>query len=116
MGQLKINRGTTYTIGVIYKKNGVIKSLVGATVRFTAKPVEYDSNVTDSSAVILKNVTNGTVQGEATIVIAPADTATLIPDKYFYDIKVDENSNGVNVYKIDEGQLKLDGSPTNRGA
>jgi hypothetical protein len=112
MAQLKINRGTTYTIGISYKTNGVATTLVGATVRFTAKTTEWDTNTTDSAAVILKNVTNGDSNGNATITINPSDTATLTPDKYFYDIKV-QQADG-KIYKIDEGTIKLDGSPTNR--
>lgn len=115
MATLKINRGTTYTIGVNYKKNGVPATLVGATVRFTVKTAEYDSNWTDSDAIILKNITDGTADGEATIVIDPVDTAQVDPDaEYFYDIKVEEADG--SIYKIDEGKIKLDGSPTNRGA
>lgn len=114
MAQLKINRGTTYTIGIAYKKNGEPETLVGATVRFTAKTEEWDDNMTDSDAVILKNITDGNSLGEATITINPEDTATKTPDKYYYDIKVEEASGAI--YKIDEGTIKLDGSPTNRGA
>lgn len=112
MATLKINRGTTYTIGVNYQRNGEAATLVGATVRFTAKTSEYDDSTTDATASISKNVTDGTSAGEATITIDPADTATLAPGTYFYDIKVEEA--GGDVYKIDEGKIKLDGSPTNR--
>jgi hypothetical protein len=112
MGKLTINRGTTYTIGVAYKKNGEPATLVGATVRFTVKTAEYDSSTDDSTAVITKNVTNGNALGEAEIIINPSDTATLSPEKYYYDIKVEEA--GGAIYKIDEGTVKLDGSPTNR--
>lgn len=114
MSSLKVNRGTTYTISLQYQKNGVNHTLVGATVRFTVKNSEFDANVTDSDALIKKNITSGNADGQADIVINPSDTATLTPGKYFYDIKVDENSNGINVYKIDEGRFDLDGSPTNR--
>lgn len=115
MATLKINRGTTYSIGVLYKRDGVPYTLVGATVRFTVKTTEYDENMTDSDAVILKNVTDGTAEGVATITLDPTDTATVDPDaEYYYDIKV-EQANG-EIYKIDEGKIKLDGSPTNRGA
>lgn len=114
MAQLKINRGTTYTIGVNYNRNGEPYTLVGAIVRFTIKTVEWDTSASDATAVLLKNITDGNAQGEATITINPEDTATLTPDKYYYDIKV-EQSNG-EIYKIDEGTVKLDGSPTNRGA
>lgn len=109
---LKINRGTTYTIAFNYQRNGSPASLVGATVRFTVKSSEYDSNTTDATAVITKNVTTGTAEGSATITINPSDTASLEPNKYFYDIKVQEA--GGAIYKCDEGVIKLDGSPTNR--
>lgn len=109
---LKLTRGTTYTIGFAYQRNGTPASLVGATVRFTVKSSEYDSSTTDATAVITKNVTTGTAGGTATITINPTDTATLEPGKYFYDIKVQEA--GGSIYKCDEGTIKLDGSPTNR--
>lgn len=112
MGKLTVNRGTTYSINVLYKRNGVAYTLVGATVRFTVKSAEFDSSTNDATAVLLKNVTTGTALGEATITINPADTATLEPGKYNYDIKV-QQANG-EIYKIDEGTLTLDGSPTNR--
>jgi uncharacterized membrane protein YkoI len=114
MAKLKINRGTTYTIEVNYQRNSVAASLVGATVRFTVKTAEYDSDTDDSDASIIKNVTTGTSGGVATITLDPDDTATLAPGKYYYDIKVDEDSDGVTVYKIDEGTIVLDASPTNR--
>jgi hypothetical protein len=78
------------------------------------KTTEYDSDTVDSTAVVTKNVTNGTSGGVAVITLNPSDTATRTPGKYFYDIKVDVASDGVTVYKIDEGTIKLDGSPTNR--
>jgi len=114
MAKLKVNRGTTYSRTVNYSVNGVATSLVGATVRFTMKTAEYDSSTTDTTAVVTKNVTNGTALGVAVITLNPADTATLTPGKYYYDIKVDVASNGVTVYKLDEGEIILDGSPTNR--
>ena len=114
MAQLKIDRGTRYTIGVTFQKNGEAQSLVGATVRFTMKPDEWDSDANDTNAPVRKDVTNGNSDGLAEIVILPADTATLEPGNYVYDIKVDEQSNGQHIYKLDEGKVKLDGSPTNR--
>lgn len=114
MANLKINRGTTYNRTVNFSIDGVLTSLVGATVRFTIKTAQYDADTTDSSAVVEKNITNGTSGGQAIITLAPADTATLIPGKYFYDTKVDLNSNAVTVYEIDTGTIALAGSPTNR--
>lgn len=112
MATLKISRGTTYSVNVEYSRNGVPATLVGATVRFTMKSTEFDEDATDSTADVLKNVTNGTSDGLATITLDPVDTATLIPNKYYYDVKV-ENADAT-IYKIDEGTVKLDGSPTNR--
>lgn len=112
MAKLKITRGTTYTRSGTYSVDGVATTLVGATVRFTAKEEEYDSDTDDSDAPIKKDVTNGTSGGAYTITIDPADTAQLDPGKYFYDIKV-ENADGT-IYKLDEGTIELDGSPTNR--
>lgn len=114
LANLKINRGTTYSRTLNYSVDGVARTLVGATVRFTMKSSEYDDSTTDSTAVVTKNVTTGTSGGVAIITLNPTDTATLAPGKYFYDIKVDVNSDGATVYKVDEGTIKLDGSPTNR--
>lgn len=112
MGNLKINRGTTYAIDIEYQKDGVAASLVGATVRFTLKSSEFTSDMTDADAAVQKDLTDGTVDGTATFTLLPADTAELAPGKYFYDIKVEESS--TVIYKIDEGTVALDGSPTNR--
>lgn len=112
MANLKINRGTSYSIAFAFQRNGVAESLVGSTVRFTVKSEEYDTDATDTSALVKKNITDGTVGGEANIMLDPADTATLVPGTYYYDIKVE--SAGGEIYKCDEGKIKLDGSPTNR--
>lgn len=112
MAKLKIDRGTTHIRTGTYSVDGIATSLVGATIRFTVKTAEFDSITDDSTAVIQKDITNGTTDGEYEIAIEPDDTATLVPGKYFYDIKV-ENPDGT-IYKLDEGTIKLDGSPTNR--
>jgi hypothetical protein len=114
MGKFTVDRGTTVTIDVVYTKNGVAATLAGATIRFTVKTVEYDTSTTDSTAVITKNVTSHTnaAAGLSAIILNPADTATLTPGKYYYDVKVAEAAGAV--YKIDEGTMTLDGSPTNR--
>lgn len=112
MAKLKIDRGTTYTRTLNYSVNGTPTTLVGATVRFTVKTDEFDDSSNDSTAVISKDVTSGTADGVATISILPADTATLAPGKYYYDTKVQDASG--NIFKVDEGTIELDGSPTNR--
>lgn len=112
MGNLSVNRGTTYTIAFQYKKSGENHTLVGATVRFTVKSEEFDENATDADALVLKNVTSGNSSGEATITINPSDTVLTEPGNYYYDIKVEES--GGEIYKVDDGRFKLGGSPTNR--
>lgn len=112
MANLKVNRGTTYTMGFQYKKAGVNHTLVGATVRFTVKTEEYDENSTDSTAILVKNVTSGDSNGYAEIAISPSDIPLVEPGKYYYDIKVKEA--GGDIYKVVEGRFILDGSPTNR--
>lgn len=113
LATLKVNRGTTYAIIYNHKVDGVATTLVGATVRFTMKSTEYDTDADDSDALVVKNVTSGTSGGVATITLTPTDTYQT-PGKYFYDIKVDVASDGVTIYKMDEGIVKLGGSPTNR--
>lgn len=112
MTTLKINRGTTYSFDVNYLKDDAAATLVGATVRFTIKSAEYTDDMDDSDAVVTRNITDGTAEGAASFTLNPDDTAELTPGDYFYDIKVEEA--GGAIYKIDEGKIKLDGSPTNR--
>lgn len=83
-------------------------------MRFTMKTAEWDDDLDDSEAALSKNITDGDANGVATITLDPSDTSTLEPGEYRYDIKVDEDSDGTTIYKIDEGKIKLDGSPTNR--
>lgn len=114
MATLNIDRGTTYSRTLNFEIDGVATTLVGATVRFTMKDTEYDTDTDDSDAQVSKDITTGDSSGVATITLDPSDTATLTPGTYYYDIKVDRYSDGATVYKVDEGKVKLDGSPTNR--
>lgn len=122
MAKLKINRGTTYTRTITYLKDGVIKPVSGMSVYFTMKTVEYDSDPTDAGAVLQKTYStlsgDKAEQGRIEIVIAPHETALLEPDEYYYDVKICENpnadANSKNIYKLEEGTIILDGSPTNR--
>jgi len=112
---IKLPRGTTYNYKVVYKKNGIAATLVGATIFFTAKAVEFDNDLTDASAVILKTITTHTdaVNGLSTVILTPSDSLNLSPTiEYSYDCKVKEA--GGDIYKLDEGKLVIDGSPTNR--
>ena len=115
--RLKINRGTTYSRTVTYQSNGVTTPITGATVYFTVKPTEYDAITTDTTAVVSKTLSNlsdsNAAAGIAVITLLPADTATIDPSiDYYYDIKIKLASGAV--YKLDEGNITFDGSPTNR--
>lgn len=116
MANLKINRGTTYTRTLTYKENGTVTPLTGCTVFFTMKDQEYDSDTNDTEAEAKKTLTDlqddNAADGIAIIVLDPEDTAELTPGEYFYDIKV-KKADGT-IYKVDEGTIALDGSPTNR--
>lgn len=114
MADFVINRGTSFGIDVVYKKNGVAASLVGATIWFTMKKREYTEDTDDSDASVQKIVTSHTnaPAGLSNVTILPADTQDLHPGDYCYDIKVKEA--GGTIYKLTEGTLTLDGSPTNR--
>jgi hypothetical protein len=111
--KLRVDRGTTYTITLTYPND-----LTSAKTRFTVKTVEYDEIDDDSTAILKKTITGGTEQTDGTwqveITLTPDDTEDILPDSYYYDIKVDEAGDAVTVVKVIEGRFVLDGSPTNR--
>lgn len=109
---LEFDRGTTNIINVAFEKDEVAASLVGCKVRFTMKEEEYDSSEDDTTAVVTKTITDGDASGNATIELIPSDTNTLTPKKYYFDVKVEDTD--TRIYKIAEGVVDLDGSPTNR--
>ena len=108
MGKISYTRGTTYTIGVTYANaNGV----VGQTVMFTAKTVQYDSDTADATAIFKQDQT--LVSNAATITISPSSIApTVAPGNYHYDVKVLDVSG--EIYPIDSGVFTLKATPTNR--
>lgn len=122
---ITIKRGTTLPITVtITDANGTAVDLTGATVYFTAKTVESDTDATDTNATITKDVTvhvdeagdPSATQGISTIVL-DADDTTVNPANYYYDITVKYAAVGAAeavVNTVIEGKLKIDGKPTNR--
>lgn len=112
MGKITYARGTTYSITHNYTG-----PILGATLYFTVKNVEFDTDGTDVSNSILtpKNLpmSGSTFPQTTTITIGPFDIAdTVVPSDYFYDIKVLDTSG--NVYLCDSGTFTLTASPTNR--
>lgn len=116
--QITVQRGTTHSIGIVYKEDGVATDITGSTILFTVKNVEYDDDAADSTAIINKNVTTHTdpTNGETAITILPTDTRSLDPGNYYYSIKIDKDSDDSTVYELSEGRLLIDGDPTNRVA
>lgn len=113
---ITVQRGTTHSIGITYKENGVAADITGSTILFTVKSVEYDSDASDSTNLIKKNVTahSDPTNGVSSVVILPADTRSLAPGNYYYSVKIDKNSDDTLVYELDEGRFVLDADPTNR--
>lgn len=106
---ITINRGTTYTITHVYKKNGV-ESSDGATLFFTVKTDESDLDDTDSTALVSKNVA---MSGATNVVtLDPDDTQDIEPGKYWFDLKVLEDAGPI--YRVAKGRCTIDASPTNR--
>lgn len=112
--KLTYDRGTTYAITVNYQENGVATDITGASIFFTVKESEYDTNATDSTALISKTVTSHTtpLSGISTITIDPTDSEDITPGNYYYDIKIKKA--GAQIYKLVEGRFIIDASPTNR--
>lgn len=108
MGKITYNRNTTYTLGVTYENtNGIL----GSIALFTVKPTQYDSDATDSTAILKKEVNLTANVGTATI--APTDIPdSTLPKTYFYDFKVLDTSGAI--YLIDSGKFILEANPTNR--
>lgn len=116
---ITVKRGNTLPIDLtITDATGTPVDLTGATVYFTAKTAESDTDATDTNASIKKDVTDHTdpTAGETTILL-DADDTTVNPGNYFYDITVKYAAVGGAepvVNTVVEGKLKIDGKPTNR--
>lgn len=116
---IEIKRGTTLPITVtITDANGAPVDLTGATVYFTAKTAESDTDATDNNATIKVDVTehSNPTEGE-TLIVLTADDTTVNPANYYYDITVKYPAIGDAdpvVNTVVEGKLKIDGKPTNR--
>lgn len=112
--KITIDRGTTRTITGTITNGGAAVDITGATVFLTVKTAEFSSDTTDSDAIISKTITSfATPQlGLYTITINPVDTATIAKGTYYYDLKI-KYVNGT-IYKLSEGRIIIDASPTNR--
>lgn len=105
---LTIKRGNTQTVSVTISP---IDLEPGDVVYFTAKP-KYDSDMTDSSAVISKDVTDDVNDATVEFTLFPNET-NVEPGKYVYDITANFANNGR--VTLLEGKLKVTPVVTLRG-
>lgn len=112
MGKITYNRGTTFNITHVYQKNGVPSS-AGIVLLFTVKQAT-DGDITDSQALVKKNITMSGPTNEITL--NPGDIADSWDDgDYVYDLKVVESWGPPPViYLGDSGTFTLDVTATNR--
>lgn len=106
---LTLSRNSTYDMTYTH-----VEAMTGGTLRFTLKPVLYDTDADDSDATIKKDVTsfsNGDLTASWTLTDA---NLYVTPGKnYHYDI-VFEDSSGEATPPIFEGKVTITGHPTNR--
>lgn len=109
MGKITYNRGTTYTLTHVYQINGV-PGTTGTKLLFTVKQ-SVDNDITDSAAIIQKDIT---MSGSSNLItIAPGDVSDSASDgNYVYDIKIIDSVLGTVL--ADSGKFILDVTATNR--
>lgn len=107
--RLSLTRGDSQTYTLTFKRSdGTVYCIKNWSVFFTLKT---NWSLTDAQASLQKIVTahadttSGT-SGVATIALLPADTASLIPGEYDFDISVCTAAN--EVYTVMRGKLDLE--------
>lgn len=115
MARITIYRGRTYDFTYDHTDtSGAAVSLVGCTVYFTVKSAEYDSDATDSSALIQKTITVHTDAAAGLTAWTLDDADTYIdPGKFHFDVIV-EDADGHSEPPSLFGDFVVKGTPTNR--
>lgn len=88
MAKIEMIRGDTRTITATFTdSDGVVLDLTGGTVFFTVNASAEPTD--DSAAVVSKDVTSfaAPTTGVATITLAAADTTSVTPGTYWYDVQ-----------------------------
>lgn len=113
---LTLYRGVTYPSSYQHTDgNGNRLPLTGCTVFFTIKPVNYDEDATDTSAVFKQTITshtdaaNGYTEWDT---LVPATGVT--PGKNFYCDIVVQNSDGEDLPPVFLSKVTISGKVTNR--
>jgi hypothetical protein len=110
MGKITYERGTRATWTHKYLVNGVAAT-TGTTLLFTVKKAANDTDATDTTAIIKKNIT---MSGSTNVItILESDVApTVAPGQYHYSIKVVDSVSGPLL--ADSGTFILNADTTNR--
>lgn len=113
MGLIVYERNTQYPITHVYQYNGN-PSTTGQKLFFTVKKTQYDSDTTDSDAIVKKTLTIPSNGITPFSVLAGDVEDTVPPGKYYYDLKVLDSVLGM--IEADSGIFKLTAHPTNRSS
>lgn len=103
MAKIKdVIRGDSHTINLTISNAGTAVDITGYTVYFTVNSSSAPSD--DSTASIQKDVTTHTdpTLGQTTITLEPADTASLTPGTYWYDIQLKDASDNITSFAKDK--------------
>lgn len=109
MAKIKdVIRGDSHTINLTITNAGTAVNLTGYTVFFTVNASESPSD--DTGAAIQKTVTSHSdpTNGKTVITLAPADTSSLTPGTFWYDIQLKDGSGNITSFEKDKFILVSD--------
>jgi hypothetical protein len=98
-------RGDSNSYTLVFDEDGVVKNITGWTIFFTLKT---NWQLPDSEASLKKVITVHTnpTAGTSVLTLAPADTSSLEPGIYDYDIQA-KTATG-DIYTVLRGKMTLD--------
>ena len=112
---LSVDRGRSKDYRLTFKdSSGNAINITGYTVFMTVK-LNFDTDETDSQAIISKTVTSHTdpTNGITTISLSDSDTTIDVKD-YYYDMTFKDTSD--KIHSIQEGKFEVSNAVTNRSA
>lgn len=113
--KISIFRGTTYTVTYHHTDDtGAAVDLTGSTIYFTVKSDQFDTDATDTTALIKKTVVSHTDATHGLSAFTLDDSDTYVePGKYYYSLIV-EDGNGHAAPPSLYGRFEIEGHATNR--
>jgi hypothetical protein len=113
---ISVVRGTDFEIPLEFvdPSSGLAVSLVGCTIRMTAKK-KYDNDPSDAAASFKKDVVAHTdaLNGKTSVFGVPADTLSSNPGEYLYDLELTDAVG--RIVSFGSGKFILEGEMTRRG-